>query len=297
MGRALLQEARQRLFQDPLSSLALLEEAPLSPEGVVLRIRALERLGRYREAWEVLEEQKERLGQEESSVLKGLLLFRMGQSEAALESIRNVDKASPWAQGEALDLEGMVLLGQGAFQEAAQRFARASVRFLAAGETARQVDALNNQAIALFEAGDPRAEEVFAEALRAAEETPLLQARLLLNLGLMRERSGRPEEAEGLYRASLERAREIGHLETMGRAWNNLGALFHRQGRKEEAEEAYREALKLAKESRERVLMAVVLANLAELKEDRAALEEAIALLEEAGQQVLAARYREQLQG
>ncbi len=295
MGRALLQEAKNRLAQDPLGSLEVLEEAPASPEATALRVRALERLGRYREAWEVLEEAGEGLA--EAPVLKGLLLFRMGRVEEALESVRSVEGLGPWAQGEALNLEGLVRMGQGAFREAADLFARAAVRFLAAGETARQVDALNNQAVALFEAGDPRAEEVFAEALKTAEDLPLLQGRLLLNLGLIRERLGRLEEAEALYRTALRRAEEVGNLEAMGRAWNNLGAFFHRQGRKEEAEAAYREALRLARESREWVLTAVAMANLAELKEDRAALEEAIALLEEAGQESLAARYRKRLQG
>ena len=153
-------------------------------------------------------------------------------------------QGGPWAQGEALNLEGLLALTRGEFSQAAELFARAAVRLLAAGEVARQVDALNNRAIALFELGSPKAEGVFAEALEAAGEVPLLRARVLLNLGVVRERQGRTDEAEALYREALHLAEEAGVLEAMGRAWNNLGALFHRQGRREEAEAAYLRALR-----------------------------------------------------
>jgi Flp pilus assembly protein TadD len=82
----------------------------------------------------------------------------------------------------------------------------------------------------------------------------------------------------------------------MGRAWNNLGALYHRQGRKEEAQRAYEKALELAQRAGEHLLLATALANWAELRGDRAVLEEAIRVLEEAGHQALAHRYRARLQ-
>ncbi|MDW8358808.1 tetratricopeptide repeat protein [Thermus sp.] len=293
-GQALLAEARRWLSENPLRGLELLQGLPRDPQVQLLRARALERLGRYGEALEELEG----LGEEdpEAAAVRGGILFRLGRVGEALAEAERAAGGSPWAQGEAWNLRGLIAFSQGRFAEAAALFARAAVRFLAAGETARQVDALNNRAVALVEGESPEAEGVLAEALRAAGEAPLLRARVLLNLGVVRERQGRPEEAEALYRASLEAAERAGSLEALGRAWNNLGALFHRQGRLGEAEAAYRQALALAREGREWVLTAAVLANLAELQGDPASLEEAIALLQEARYTVLAERYRARLE-
>ncbi|RDI96223.1 tetratricopeptide repeat protein [Meiothermus sp. QL-1] len=290
--QALLAEAQRLLSENPAQSLRLLQGLPMHPQARLLQARALERLGRYQEALEVLEELES--GPEVAAV-RGSLLFRLGQPGAA-EEAELAAQGSTWAQGEALNLRGLLAYNRGNFEEAAALFARAAVRFLAAGETARQVDALNNRAIALFELGSPEAETVLTEALQAAGEIPLLRARVLLNLGVVRERQGRLEEAGALYRASLQAAQTAGVLEAAGRAWNNLGALFHRQGRRQEAEAAYREALALAKEGREWVLTAAVLANLAELRGDPESLEEAIALLHEARYTVLAERYRGRLE-
>lgn len=291
-GQALLAEARSLLSENPAESLHLLQGLPLEPQVQLLRARALERLGRYQEALEALDELS--LQGAEAAAVRGNLLFRLGQPGAEAQ-IQEALQGSTWAQGEALNLQGLLAFSRGEFGSAAALFARAAVRFLAAAETARQVDALNNRAVALFEQGSPEAEAVLGEALKAAGEVPLLQARALLNLGVVRERQGRGEEAQQLYRQSLEAAQKAGALEAEGRAWNNLGALFHRQSKPEEAEAAYRNALALAREGREWMLTAAILANLAELRGDPESLEEAIALLQEARYTVLAERYRGRL--
>uniref|UniRef100_A0A7C5VI52 Tetratricopeptide repeat protein n=1 Tax=Thermus caliditerrae TaxID=1330700 RepID=A0A7C5VI52_9DEIN len=293
-GVAIVQEARTLLSENPRLALDLLEVLSGEPAALLLKARALERLGRYREALEVLGSESTPPNPETAAV-RGVILFRLGQVEEALKEALLAKEGGPWAQGEALNLEGLAAISRGEFAKAADLFARAAVRFLAAGEVARQVDALNNRAVALFEMGSPQAEDVFMEALEASGRTPLLQARVLLNLGVVRERQDRSEEAEVLYRKALGLAEEAEALEAMGRAWNNLGALYHRQGKREEAEAAYQKALRLAKEGRDWVLTAAVLANLAELRGDPTTLEEAITLLEEAQYTVLAERYRKRL--
>lgn len=292
-GQALLTKAQKLLFEQPLLALELLEEAPSTPKALLLKARALERLGRYREALKTLEELSP---SPEASALRAVVAFRLGRVEEALKEVEVAKRGEAWAQGEALNLRGLYALSRGEPKEAARFFARAAVRFLAAGEAERQVGALNNRAIALFEAGDPDAENVFQEALEAAGNNPLLRARVALNLGVVREKGGHLEEAEALYREALAWAEEAASFEAMGRAWNNLGALYHRLGRAEEAEAAYRKALHHAQEAQEWLLMAAALANLAELKGDPATLEEAVRLLEEAGHTPLAERYRARLE-
>ncbi|RTH32460.1 transcriptional regulator, partial [Thermus scotoductus] len=289
--RALLDQVRQDLEDRPLEALEALASLAPDPEVLLLRSRTFIRLGRFREALELLEELADT---PERSALRGIALYRMGRVEEAKNELPKAKAGGPHAQGEAHNLEGLFLLGQGAFREAAEAFSQAAVRFLLAGEEARHLNALNNRAVALAELGE--GEKAFFELLALVEGRPLLEARVRLNLGVVRERAGRVEEAEGLYRDSLELARLAGNLEAMGRAWNNLGALYHRTGRLQEAQKAYGEALKLAREARDLVLLAAVLANRAELSGERAFLEEAVRVLEESGQESLARRYRDRLE-
>lgn len=287
--QALLRLARTQVDEHPQESLALLSDLAVDGELILLRARALERLGHYREALELLEELPP---SPDRSALRAGVLLRLGHLAEAQAEAEAAAGGSAFSQAEGLNLQGMMLLGQGRFQEAAEAFSRAAVRFLMAGEEVRHLGALGNRAVALAELG--QGEEAFAEVLEAIGEREGLRARVYLNLGVVRERQGRAEEAEALYQNSLRLAQ--GNLEAMGRAWNNLGALYHRQGRAAEARAAYQEALRLAKASREWVLTAAVLANLAELTGERASLEEAISLLEEAHYRVLAERYRNRLQ-
>ncbi|MEZ0320971.1 MAG: tetratricopeptide repeat protein [Thermus sp.] len=286
---ALLRLARAQVEEQPQEALTLLADLAPDPEPLLLRARALERLGRYREALELLDELPP---SPERSALRGSVLLRLGQFAEAQAEAEKAAQGGVWPQAEALNLQGMMLLGQGRFQEAAEAFSRAAVRFLMAGEEVRHLGALGNRAVALAELG--QGEAAFAEVLEAIGERAGLRARVYLNLGVVKERQGQPAEAEWLYKESLALAQ--GNLEAMGRAWNNLGALYHRQGRAEEAKAAYQEALRLARASQEWVLTAAVLANLAELTGERASLEEAIALLEEARYTVLAERYRGRLE-
>lgn len=84
--------------------------------------------------------------------------------------------------------------GGALFFEATEAFSRAAVRFLVAGERTRHLGALSNRAVALAELG--QGEEALQEVMRATEGYPLLKARLLLNLGVVKERKGAWREAE-----------------------------------------------------------------------------------------------------
>jgi tetratricopeptide (TPR) repeat protein len=288
--KALLGQARLQVEDNPKEALECLEALNPDSEVLLLRARALERLGRYREAHELLDQLPD---SPEARALRGVLCFRMGKREEARQHAERALSGEAYSQGEGWNLLGLLLMGEGRFFEATEAFSRAAVRFLVAGERTRHLGALSNRAVALAELG--QGEEGLQEVMRAAEGYPLLKARLLLNLGVVKERKGAWREAEALYREALNLAQGLGNLEAMGRAWNNLGALYHRQGRRELAAEAYERALDLAQTAKEHLLLAAVLANRAELLGERASLEEAIRVLEEAGHHALAARYRDRL--
>lgn len=288
-AEAILYQVRPLLYSRPREALAWLQDAP-DTQGIRLaKARALERLGRFREAMAFLEGMPDG---EEVRLLRATLLLRLGRREEAEELLRGVSEA----HGELWNLRGHLFLARGCFREAAEAFARAAARFLAQGEDERYAGALGGRALALAEGGANAevVEAAFQEALKEAQG-PLVRARLLLSLGVYRERQGFAEEAAQLYTEAMGLAAEEQSLEILERAWNNLGALHHRQGRLVEAETAYRQALALAREAGEVLLTAAALANLAELRADKAFLEEAVHLLEEAGHEVLASRYRERL--
>ena len=147
---ALLRLARAQVEEQPKEALALLAELVPDPELSLLRARALERLGRYREALDLLDELPD---SPDKSALRAGVLFRLGQFAEAQAEAERAKAGGAYAQAEALNLQGMMLLGQGRFQEAAEAFGRASVRFLLAGEEVRHLSALGNRAVALVELG------------------------------------------------------------------------------------------------------------------------------------------------
>jgi tetratricopeptide (TPR) repeat protein len=117
---------------------------------------------------------------------------------------------------------------------------------------------------------------------------------VLLSLGRVQERRGQTDQAQALYRQTAALAEDAGSLGSAARAWNNLGASQHRLEHHAEARSSYQRALELAGRVGERLLVGTVLANLAELDDDRESLEEALRLFEQAGHLAMAERYRKQ---
>jgi tetratricopeptide (TPR) repeat protein len=138
--------------------------------------------------------------------------------------------------------------------------------------------------------------QAFAEALQACGDQPLLKARVLLNTGWMTyERERDLVQAERLLQDAANLATEAGATDIAADAWNNLGAMYHKEGNLAKANTMYEKALANAQQMGERYLIGLILANLAELNEDKDAWEEALALLEASGHESEAALYREEL--
>jgi tetratricopeptide (TPR) repeat protein len=102
-------------------------------------------------------------------------------------------------------------------------------------------------------------------------------------------------QAERLLQDAANLATEAGATDIAADAWNNLGAMYHKEGNLAKANTMYEKALANAQQMGERYLIGLILANLAELNEDKDAWEEALALLEASGHESEAALYREEL--
>ena len=270
----------------PQQAFEVLEDAPQFRVVTFLKARALERAGRYQEAFECttgLADTPEVLA------LKSVLFYRLGKPEAAKAAAEGALEGSLEARAEGMNTLGHQARYRGEYEAAAKFFRRAAALWQAQGSRGRWADALNNIGIALGQQGADfgDTEAAFQEALEAAGDNQVLRARVLLNLGVECERRGELQNAIEIYKETIALAEGIGATELMTRAWNNLGWVYHQRGDKTEAEDAYRRGLKIAQQLGEHEILATVLGNLAELTENLEAWEEALQILAVAGQQAI----------
>jgi tetratricopeptide (TPR) repeat protein len=281
-------EALRRGF--PQRAAEALFDAPPELGLTTLRVRALERAGQYREALEGL---RDLPSSPEVKALRGTLLWRLGRPNEARQAAESALEGNDESRAEALNTLGLLELSGGHYTQALGHFRRSATLWLAIGERERWAGALNNQAVARAELGED-AEAAFKEALEAAGDHAVQRVLVLLSLGRVHERRSQTDQAQTLYQQAAALAEDAGALGSAARAWNNLGALYHRLEQPAEARNAYRHALGLAHGVGERLLIGTVLANLAELDDDRESLEEALRLFEQAGHMEMAERYRKQ---
>lgn len=275
----------------PQRAADLLLEAPKHDRVQLLRARALEQTGHYREALNTLELLPE---EPEVLALTGALYWRLGQPELARQTSERCTEGDLGVRAEAQNTLGALALSEGAYAQALKLFRKAATLWLALNQRDRAVGSLNNAAVARIELGE-EAEDAFQDALETAGQHQSLQAVVHLNFGLLRERKGQIQDAQADYTEAARLALEAGAIATAARAWNNHGALLHRQEQRAEAQISYNRALELAQQSSEQLIVAMVLANIAELRGDNDALEEAIRILTGAGHLEMAQRYRAQL--
>jgi tetratricopeptide (TPR) repeat protein len=269
----------------------LLTESPPSAAIAVLAARSLELVGQYKEALAKLSDVPDGPF---VSALKSSLFWRLGQPEDARLAARKGLDGGTEARAEALNTLGVLSRESGDYGEAASFARRAAALWRTLGNQMRWVAALNNLGIARTLEGEP-GEVAFAEALEAAGESGLLQAKTLLNLGWARERDEQLSLAEEAYGQAAELAANAGVTEVAAWAWNNLGVLQHKNSDRERAVQAYEHALALAQRAGEQRILGIVMANLAELNENREAWEEALRILEKSGHGVLAESFRSTL--
>ena len=75
---------------------------------------------------------------------------------------------------------------------------------------------------------EQNADTTFERALEVAADNPLLEAKVLLNLGWMYERRKQFGRAEEVYRRAVETNKVAGDIGTAARLLNNLGVLFQK---------------------------------------------------------------------
>ncbi|MGL4608398.1 MAG: tetratricopeptide repeat protein [Trueperaceae bacterium] len=284
-----IQEAYEELAQETLQrgflkrAIEILEEVPLNEPLRLLKARALENVGMYKQAFEVL-------GAEQSlpsQALRGQLLWRLGEIEEArilaskLQNSKTMD-----IRAEALFTLASIAWGEGSFKEAEEKYGRAAALWQALDKRELWADALIGEAVARSDGNKSigSIEEKLAEAAQVAGENEFLQARILLNKATTYHKRERYREAIPLFQQLIPMTQILGTKELESVTWNNLGACFFDAGSyPNETKEAYEHALTLARDLGEPLLIGSTLANLAEVTKNPITWDEAIRILEEGG--------------
>jgi tetratricopeptide (TPR) repeat protein len=269
-----------------------------------LEAYALERLGRFKEAYELVQTLPESLHNPDITALKSGLLWRLGKSEEAkiaAESVIQNGLDWMWARAAATNTLGNLCLSISDFLEAASYFKKAGTLFDAAGAKDRWVGSLNNYAIALskiataakkeqpqniLEAKLADATNAYHEALKALEQTednPLLKARILFNLGSLSKDQLNLMQAESYYFQAALLAEQGGAFELAAQLHLNLGHLYRFQKQVARAKDNFTKAVEIAAKAGEPFLQGMAIANLAYLNDDPDAMEVGLEILEQSG--------------
>lgn len=276
------------------------------PESSFLHAYALERLGRFREALEVVQ----RLGQERHdpniSALRSVLLSRTGKgaeavklAEAALKS----DVDWTWAKATAYNTLGYVSSLSGDFAAAASYFKKSAGFYEIAGDRHRWIGALNNQATelnkmagnaeklkepdAVIESFLTGAETAYHAALHGLMQLEIknrpLEGRILFNLGRIHETRHNWAEALGLYERAESALRDVQILDLLAMLNLNLGVVYRKTGQIFKAEQSFQEAIQKAALTGQPLVQAIAMNNLAVLNNDIDQLEVSLELFEQSG--------------
>ncbi len=290
--QAYLAQARELLRRGfPQRVNDVLADAPPGAEVSFLKARSLERSGHFQEALgecQLLSDTPEVLA------LKGALYWRLGRYKEAWAASQKALKGKLEARAEGNNTLSHLARSQGRYEEALRYTQCAETLWLALGEKERRLGALINQAVTETLMGLD-AEASFEKALEVASGNPLLESRVLNNLGWMHERDKQFAKAEDAYRQALKLTRSAGDISTAARIQNNLGVLFHKQKELSKARKEYEQALHLAQQAGDQHVLGMSMANLAELDLRYEVWLEALRILEVAGYSDEARLYRDDL--
>ncbi len=274
----------------PQRAFETLEDAPDTRPVTFLKGRALERSGRYQEAFACVQSLAET---PEVLALRATLHYRLGHPKEAKRAAEIALKGSIEARAEGQNVLGNVAYSEGQYTESAKLFRRAAALWLAVGQKVRWVGALNNAAVARSDAGED-AEQAYQEALVAAGANQVLRTMVLTNLGCVYEDRGEFGKAIKTYEDVITSANEIRATVALATAWNNIGDCY-KEDKPEKAVEAYKQAYEFAQEAGDSYIIATTLANLAEVSNDFEAWQEAMYLFEVTGHSDQIRQHRTQL--
>jgi DNA-binding SARP family transcriptional activator/tetratricopeptide (TPR) repeat protein len=273
-------EAANTLFIRGLSESALkilLELPDENWENVkILLAKIYDSLGMYKEA---LNEIK---NIEEVSGFKSKLLWKTGKTNEAKKLAEKSLEINEESRAFAYNTFGLIALSEGKLIQAHENFSKSLVLWSKTENKDQWLSILENLAVVECQLGKSSI-EAFENILEAVKDNEKRKVGILLNLGMMAEKKNEIDLAINTYVEAVDLAQTIGNNSISARGFNNLGVIFHNKKNQNLARNYYQKALFFAKKTNEELLMASILANLAELDDNIYALEECIYILKKFG--------------
>lgn len=224
------------------------------------------------------------------------ILERVGPLD---ERLRRLDSALPVAQRSPGTIAlARLCFARGQALRSVGRLADAEQSYTAAIEVGAQIwgsdpgDATSAAALSAFWRGlatvhlDQRrlgaAKQGYDRALALAGDDRGARGQILVNVGVLERRAGRPDEAARAYRDAQADAETAQDPSTLGLAWNNLGVLIRETGRLDEASRCYWQALEAFRAGGDLRRQGLALNNLGILSSELRSLDQAELLFQEA---------------
>jgi tetratricopeptide (TPR) repeat protein len=267
-------------------------DAPRDSEVDLLRAKALERAGLYKES---LEAARDLPDTPEHMALRAVLHHWLGNPSEAKTCAERALAGGIEARAEAHNTLGYIFHAQGDYQAAVAAFRKAAALWLGLGDENRRLSTLVNLAAARARLGED-AEAMYRDVLEVANGNLQVEAQVQINLGSGYYQKNDLEQALEHYRQAETIAIKSGNSRQIALAQNNIGSMLHLQNNLNEAKVFYNKAISSARMAGEILVLAMAMANLAEAEGDTDAWEEAISILENAGYQQQAQEHREDLQ-
>ncbi|MFW9780469.1 MAG: tetratricopeptide repeat protein [Candidatus Heimdallarchaeota archaeon] len=244
-------------------------ETPLMIIDVLLiKIRALWRLGKYVEGFENLARVEGILGTVKGisisslhqrlawvSFLKSVILVRKGElkkalscGEESLTMFKNINYEPGIA--ETLDNKGFVYYFRGEFEKSLRYYNESLALNTKLNNKMGMAATLSRIAMIFGNIGDPEKEEDYLKrSLALAQEIGFQKgiAEVYGAFGRMASNKGELDYALENYSKSLSIYDSIGRMGSIGRAWflGRIGKVFHQKGNLGEAEEYYKKSLQI----------------------------------------------------
>ena len=282
-------------------------EAEPETESRFLEAYALERMGQFKEALELLQTLNESQQNPNVTALTSVLLWRTGKSIEAKLAAEKTTKSGLdwlWARATATNTLGYLAHSNENFIEASTFFKKAASLFQTCGELNRWIGSLNNHAIALdamaeieerngtnfdkVEAIRDEAEKAYQTALEALNQVgqnESLRARILINLGVLWELRKNWEQAEKYYSEAIPFAETANDVGTLARIYLDLGSIQLKANQLSIAKSNHHKAMRFAAQAGEYLIQGMAAGNLAIGDNDPDGMEVSLELLEQSGSQ------------
>ena len=264
-----------------------------------LHAYALERLRRFQQALDLLERQTNYSDSDNLHNIQALIAAlylhtgRFEEAEQLASKIRDevmLSSRRSWGRAIALNTLGQIAYQKSALVEAEMLFDETAIQWRLTGIKQREHGALLNRANVLADLKEEdRAITLYEGIIRSNDDNPTMHVRILVNMGVLYEDSGKLVEAQSSYQRALDIAQDhqlVGKDRALlATVYNNFGYCTWKLGEKERAARALEQAQDHAEAAGDQYAFATALGNLALIYQDIGKLEAAINLFKSMGHQ------------